>query len=68
VLVFGDTETGRMSCASGGRESSELLQEDAVQKPAVCISCLPQEGEGRAGGSLWWGMQRQTVCTTLKSL
>jgi hypothetical protein len=37
-----------VSCDRGGRGSPGLLQDDAAQKPAACISCLPLWG--RAGG------------------
>ena len=54
MLVFGDTEVGRMSQDRGERGSPRLLQEEAAQKPAVCIPCLPWGrggGRGRMGAS-----------------
>jgi hypothetical protein len=58
------------SSARGRVGSAGLMQEDTAQKPAVCISCLLPGGRGGRGeaeeredGSLWWGTQRQTVCT-----
>ena len=43
------------------RDVARLLQEDAAQKPAVCIWCLPW-----AGGS--GNAEANSLYTTLKSL
>jgi hypothetical protein len=49
-------------------EGEGLLQEDTDQKPAGSAYRAGVGVGGREDGSLWQGTQRQTVCTTLKSL
>jgi hypothetical protein len=56
ILMLGE-EPGK------GEDASCLLQEDAAQKPAVCVSQLPWAGGGMGASGGQQGTQRQTVCT-----